>query len=127
MTVASSPANRRTGRANRLPDVRFQARQPIELILYLWYVCRHVIEDLCCHTEAGRHPNTLDPHQLPELRGLAADDHRLAAIDFWQAEYVRVHLHRLNRDTKSYSVSSNKDRQQHLTRRYMKYSELTGI
>ena len=78
-------------RANRVPVVRVQARQPIESIVDRRRVRDDPPEGDRRHTEAGRHADTLDPRELSEVRALAADDCNLGPVDVLEAEHIAAH------------------------------------
>ena len=86
------PADLRAERADRLPVVRAQARQPIEPIVDRRRFRHDPPERVRRHTEAGRHADAFDPRQLPEVRALAADERDLRPVDLLEAQHVAVGL-----------------------------------
>ena len=84
------PADLRTERADRLPVVRLQARQPIERM------GDRVLppdppEGVRRNAKAGRHMDAFDPRKLPQMRALAADDRDLRLIDLLEIQNVTAH------------------------------------
>ena len=85
------PADLRAERADRLPVVRVQARQPIEPIVDRRRFRHDPPEGVRRHAEAGRHADAVDPRQLPQVRALAADDRDLRLVDLLETQHVAAH------------------------------------
>ena len=75
------PADLRAERADRLPVVRVQARQPIEPIVDRRRVRHDPPEGVRRHAEASRHVDAFNPRKLPQLRALAPNDRDLRLVD----------------------------------------------
>ena len=86
------PADLRAERADRLPVVRLQARQPIEPIVDRRRFRHDPPEGVRRHAEAGRHADAFDPRKLPQVRALAADDRDLRLVDLLETQHVAVGL-----------------------------------
>ena len=84
-------ADLRAERADLLPVVRRQARQPIEQIVDRWRFRHDSPEGVRRHAEARRHAQALDPRELPEVRALAANDRDLRLIDLLEIQHVDAH------------------------------------
>jgi hypothetical protein len=83
--------DRRAARADRLPVVGVQARQPVELVVDRRRVLDGSPEGVGRHAEAGRHADALDPRQLAQVHALAADDRDLRPVDLPEIEQVAAH------------------------------------
>ena len=82
------PADLRAERADRLPVVRLQARQPIEPIVDRRRFRHDPLEGVRRHAEASRHADAVDPRKLSQVRALAADDRDLRPVDLPEAQHV---------------------------------------
>ena len=78
------PADLRAERADPLPVVRVQARQPIEPIVDRRRFRHDPPEGVRRHAEARRHADAFDPRKLPQVRALAADDRDLRLVDLFE-------------------------------------------
>ena len=85
------PADLRAERADRLPVVRLQARQPIEPIVDRRRFRHDPPEGVRRHAEASRHADAFDPRKLPQVRALAADDRDLRLVDLLETQHVAAH------------------------------------
>ena len=85
------PADLRAERADPLPVVRVQARQPIEAIVDRRGFPHDPPERVRRHAEAGRHADALDPRELPQVRALAAGDRDLRRVDLFETQHVAAH------------------------------------
>ncbi len=85
------PADLRAERADRLPVVRLQARQPIEPIVDRRRFRHDPPEGVRRHAEAGRHADAFDPRKLPQVRALAANDRDLRLVDLLETQHVAAH------------------------------------
>ena len=85
------PADLRAERADRLPVVRLQARQPIEPIVDRRRFRHDPPEGVRRHAEASRHADAFDPRELPQVRALAADDRDLRLVDLLETQHVAAH------------------------------------
>ena len=94
------PADLRAERANRLPVVRVQARQPIELIVDPRHCCHDPPEGVRRHAKASRHANAFDPRKLPQVRALAANERDLRLVDLFETQHVALD----HRDTSRVAV-----------------------
>ena len=86
------PADLRAERADPVPVVRVQARQPIEPIVDRWRLRHDPPEGVRRHAEARRHADAFDPRELPQVRALAADDRDLRLVDLLETQHVAVGL-----------------------------------
>ena len=82
------PADLRTERADRLPVIRAQARQPIEPIVDRRRVRHDPPESVRRHAKASRHTNAFDPRKLPQVRALAANDRDLRLVNLLKIQHV---------------------------------------
>ena len=94
------PADLRAERADRLPVVRAQARQPIELIVDRRRVCHDPPEGVRRHAKASRHADAFDPRKLPQVRALAANERDLRLVDLLETQHVALD----HRDTSRVAV-----------------------
>ncbi len=101
------PADLRAERADRLPVVRVQARQPIEPIVDRRRFRHDPPERVRRHAEASRHADAVDPRQLPQVRALAADDRDLRLVDLLETQHVAVGLEGVEGRLRSHLVASN--------------------
>ena len=85
------PADLRAERANRLPVVRVQARQPVESFVDGRRFRHDPPEGVRRYAEASRHANAFDPRKLPEVRALAANDCDLRLVDVLETHLVAAH------------------------------------
>ncbi len=85
------PADLRAERADRLPVIRAQARQPVELIIDRRRFRHDPPEGIRRHAEAGRHVDAFDPRKLPQVRALATNDRDLAPVDLLETQHVAAH------------------------------------
>ena len=86
------PADLRAERANRLPVVRVQARQPIEPSIDRPRFRHDPPERVGRHAKASRHTDAFDPRKLPQVRALAANDRDLRLVDLLETQHVAVGL-----------------------------------
>ena len=94
------PADLRAERADRLPVVRVQARQPIEPIVDRRRFRHDPPEGVRRHAEASRHADAFDPRKLPQVRALAANDRDLRLVDLLKTQHVLLD----HRDTSEAAV-----------------------
>ena len=94
------PADLRAERADRLPVVRVQARQPIEPIVDRRRFRHDPPEGVRRHAEASRHADAVDPRQLPQVRALAANDRDLRLVNLLKTQHVLLD----HRDTSEAAV-----------------------
>ncbi len=85
-------ADLRAERADRLPVVRVQARQPIEPIVDRRRSRHDPPKRIRRHAKASRHADAFDPRQLPQVRALAANDHDLRLVNLLETQHVAAHL-----------------------------------
>ena len=85
------PADLRAERADRLPVVRLQARQPIEPIVDRRRFRHDPLEGVRRHAKASRHTEAFDPRKLPQVRALAANDRDLRLVDLLETQHVAAH------------------------------------
>src|SRR5205807_6085831 len=85
------PSDLRAARANRLPVVRVQPRQPTQPMVKRWRILRDSPKGVRCHAKASRHPDAFDPRKLSQVRALAADDCNLCLVDLLETEHVAAH------------------------------------
>ena len=85
------PADLRAERADRLPVVRLQARQPIEPIVDRRRFRHDPPEGVRRHAKASRHADAFDPRKLPQVRALAANDRDLRPVDLLETQHVAAH------------------------------------
>ena len=85
------PSDLRAARANRLPVVRVQARQPIQPIVDRRRVLHDSPEGVRRHAEASRHADAFHPRKLSQVRALAADDCDLRLVDLPETQHVAAH------------------------------------
>ena len=85
------PTDLRAQRADRLPVVRAQARETVELIIDQGLFSDNPPEGIRRDAEAGRHADALDPEELPKVRSLATNDRDLAPVDLLQIQHVAAH------------------------------------
>ena len=85
------PADLRAERADRLPVVRLQARQPIEPIVDRRRFRHDPLEGVRRHAKASRHADAFDPRKLPQVRALAANDRDLRLVDLLETQHVAAH------------------------------------
>ena len=85
------PADLRAERADRLPVVRLQARQPIEPIVDRRRFRHDPLEGVRRHAKASRHAEAFDPRKLPQVRALAANDRDLRLVDLLETQHVAAH------------------------------------
>ena len=88
------PADLRAERADRLPVVRLQARQPIEPIVDRRRFRHDPQEGVRRHAKAGRHADAFDPRKLPQVRALAASERDLRLVDLIETQHVAPPGHR---------------------------------
>src|SRR5207248_10979888 len=81
----------RAERADRLPVVLLQARQPIEPIVDRRRFRHDPPEGVRRHAKASRHAEALDPRKLPQVRALAANDRDLRLVDLLETQHVAAH------------------------------------
>ena len=81
------PADLRAERADRLPVVRVEARQPIEPIVDRRRLRHDPPEGVRRHAEARRHADALDARELPQVRALAADERDLRPVDLLKVQH----------------------------------------
>ena len=84
-------ANLHAERADQLPVVRPQARQPIEPFVDRRRFRHDPLEGVRRHAKAGRHTNAFDPRELPQVRALATNDRDLRPVDLLEAQHVAAH------------------------------------
>jgi len=95
------PADLGAERADRLPVVWLQARQPVERVVERRRFRHDPPEGVRRHAEAVRHADALDPRKLPQVRALAAGGRDLPLVDLPEIQYVAIghardsHLHGL--------------------------------
>lgn len=82
------PADLRAERAECLPVVRIDARQPLDPVHHLRSPLHRPPEGPGRHTEALRHPNALDPMQLAQVCPLATHDRDVFPVDLFQIPHV---------------------------------------
>ena len=87
------PADLRAERADRLPVVRLQARQPIEPIVDRRRFRHDPLEGVRRHAKASRHADAFDPRKLPQVRALAANDRDLRLVDLLETQHVVLLRH----------------------------------
>ena len=85
------PADLRAERADRLPVVRLQARQPIEPIVDRRRFRHDPLEGVRRHAKASRHAEAFDPRKLAQVRALAANDRDLRLVDLLETQHVAAH------------------------------------
>ena len=90
--LVDGPPDLRAERADRLPVVRTQARQPIKPIIDRRRFRHDPPERVRCHTEAGRHADAFDPRELPQVRALATNERDLRPVDLLETQHVAVGL-----------------------------------
>jgi hypothetical protein len=78
-------------RANRLPVVRLQVRQPIKLIVDRWRLRDDPAEGVRGDAEARRHADVFDPQEFAKVRALTANDCDLRLIDLLKTQHVAAH------------------------------------
>jgi hypothetical protein len=81
-----SPADLGAERADRLPIIRLQARQPIESMVDRRLFRHHPPEGIRRDAKALRHTDAFDPRKLPEVRTLAANDRDLRLVDLLETQ-----------------------------------------
>src|SRR5690606_8044226 len=82
------PTDLRAERPDRLPVVRPQARQSIELIVERRRFFHDPAEGVRRHATPGRYADAADPRKLPQVRALAADERDLRPVDLAEIQYV---------------------------------------
>jgi hypothetical protein len=85
------PADLRTGRANRLPVVRAQPRQPIQPIVDRRRDRHDSPEGVRRHAKANWNADAVDPRELSQVRALAANDGDLRLVDLLETEHIATH------------------------------------
>ena len=85
------PADLRAERADRLPVIRVQARQPTEQFVDRRRFRHDPPEGIRRHAEASRHADAFDPRKLPEVRALATDGRDLRLVDLLEIQHVVAH------------------------------------
>ena len=85
------PADLRAERADRLPVIRAQARQPIKPFVDRRRFRHDPPEGIRRHTEASRYADAFDPRKLPQVRALAANDRDLRLVDLLETQHVVAH------------------------------------
>jgi hypothetical protein len=85
------PSDLRAARADRLPIVGVQARQPIQPILDRRRVLHDSSEGVGRHAEAWRHADAFDPRKLSQVGAFAADDCDLRLVDLPEIQHVDAH------------------------------------
>ena len=86
------PADLRAERADPLPVVRVQARQPIEPVVDRWRLPHDPPEGVRRHAKARRHADAFDSRKLPQVRALAANHRDLRLVDLSKTQHVTVGL-----------------------------------
>jgi hypothetical protein len=81
------PADLRTERADRVPVVGVQARQPFQLIIDPRHRRHDLLEGLRRHAKAGRHANAIDSRKLPQVRAFAASERDLRLVDLFKPQH----------------------------------------
>src|SRR5271165_2148456 len=99
-SASFSKADLRAERADRLPVVRVQARQLIELIVDRRRFRHDPPEGVRRHAKASRHADAVDPRQRPQVRALAANDRDLHLVNLLKTQYVLL----AHRDTSEAAV-----------------------
>jgi hypothetical protein len=85
------PSDLRAARADRLPIVGVQARQPVQPILDRRRALHDSPEGVGRHAETSRHADAFDPRKLSQVRALAADDCDLRLVDLPEIQHVAAH------------------------------------
>jgi hypothetical protein len=85
------PADLRAERADLLPVIRVQARQPIKPIVHRPRFRHDPPEGIRRHTEASRYADAFDPRKLPQMHALAANDRDLRLVDLLETQHVVAH------------------------------------
>ena len=86
-------ADLRAERADPLPVVRVQARQPIEPIVDRWRLPHDPPERVRRHAEARWHADAFDARKLSQIRALATHDRDLRRVDVLQTQHRHRMLH----------------------------------
>ena len=84
-------ADVRAQRADRVPVVRLEVRQPIEPIVDRPRFRHDPLEGGRRDAKASRHADAFDPRKLPQVRALAADERELRLVDLLEKEHVAAH------------------------------------
>ena len=79
------PADLRAERADRLPLVRLQTRQPIEPIVDRRRVRHDPLEGVRRHAEASRHADAFHPRKFAQIRRPSANERDLRLVDLLES------------------------------------------
>ena len=104
------PADLRAERADRLPVVRLQARQPVEPIVDRRRFRHDPLKGVRRHAKASRHADAFDPRKLPQVRALAANDRDLRLVDLLETQHVGSFGHAVSSPTVAGWSSPERDR-----------------
>ena len=84
----NGPTDLRAQRADRVPILRLQAREPSEPIVDRRRSRQDPLERVRRHAKTRRHADAFDPRKLPQECALAANDRNLGVVDLLEIQHV---------------------------------------